>query len=162
MGNLTRTNPRYREYLDTAYCYQVFKECPSVYGGYENVEGFEYTRLGLDGVTYYGIIPMTRSTLGTNFIGRTSIHQDCIYDFATDVPSNEVMYHRTIFPMHGMGVERLFPESNTERTIGRDYDFYASHRSISIDCLPPDIVCDPDTYLRYRESKQKYVVDDNI
>lgn len=157
MNSLTRSNPRYRDYVDTPNCYQVTKECPSLYGGYEDVEGFEYTRLGLDGITYYSTLPMTRCTLSATFFGRTNARIP-MYENASDKPNNEeVMYHRTIFPIHSMGIERLLPESNTERTIGRDYDYYASHRSISYDCIAPYTIPDPDTYLRYRESKQKYV-----
>lgn len=157
MDTLTRNNPRYRGYLDTEDCFQLTKECPSVYGGYDVVEGFEYTKIGIDGILYYGVSPMTRCTLATTFIGKSGMTQHCFYDAATDQPEYEDMCHRTVKPFYDMGIDRIRPLFDATRTVARDCDHYTSFRSIGIESVPKDRVCDCNTY--YHESE--YIVDED-
>lgn len=145
-NRLTRDNPRYQRYLDTKGCFQLSKECPSVYGGYEVVEGFEYNRIGMDGVSYYGILPMTRCVLGTNFVGKTGMMHQSFYDAESDQPEYDSMYHRTIHSFYEDDFRRIRPYVNEARTIALDCSHYASYRAIGLDSTQKEYVNNPITY----------------
>lgn len=145
-NRLTRDNPRYQRYLDTKGCFQLSKECPSVYGGYEVVEGFEYNRIGMDGVSYYGILPMTRCVLGTNFVGKTGMMHQSFYDAESDQPEYDSMYHRTIHSFYEDDFRRIHPYVSEARTIALDCGHYASYRKIGLDSTQKNYVDNPTTY----------------
>lgn len=143
INRLTRDNPRYQSYLDTAECYQVSKTCPSVYGGFEEVEGFGFSKVGIDGILYGSVLPMTRCVLGTNFIGETEMMYQSFYDGDSDQPEYGNMCHRTIHQFHDNEFRRIRPFVGTTRTIGAKCCQYAWYRSVGLDSRARNYVCNP-------------------
>ena len=127
---LMRDNPRYRSYSDTVNYFRMTKDCPSMYGEYIRVEGFSYSRIGIDGIRYYAVIPMTRSVMATIEDMHGKMYES-IYDPDTIEPEYESMCHRTVHSFYDVMVNRsIEPIFDNTRTIARDCAANAYCRSI--------------------------------
>ena len=132
---LMRDNPRYRNYSDTVDYFRMTKDCPSIYGGYIQVEGFSYSRIGINGIRYYGVIPMTRCVMAT-VQDMNGIMYDSQYDPNTTEPDYHELCHRTIHNFYDVIVNRAInPTFDNIRTVARDCENNAFYRSIGKESL---------------------------